>query len=62
MPDERRPVTLSKAHRETSVGRELIDPLTELSADGNVSREEIERLRNWLEIDHGVDFPALPFR
>ena len=35
--------------------------LSELSADGNVSRDEMERLRSWLEIDHGVDFPALPF-
>jgi hypothetical protein len=26
-----------------------------------VSREEMERLRSWLEVDHGVDFPALPF-
>lgn len=61
MTDERRQVTLSKAHRETPAGRELIDLLTELSADGNVSREEMERLRAWLEVDHGVDFPALPF-
>jgi hypothetical protein len=60
MPDDRR-VTLSKAHRETPVGRELIQILTELSADGNVSREEMERLRGWLEVDHGVAFPALPF-
>jgi hypothetical protein len=59
--EERRHVTLSKAHRETVVGRQLIELLTELSADGNVSREEMERLRGWLEIDHGVDFPALPF-
>ena len=61
MTDERRQVTLSKEHRETPAGRELIDLLTELSADGNVSREEMERLRAWLEIDHGVDFPALAF-
>jgi hypothetical protein len=44
MSDERRHVTLSRAHRETVVGRELIDLLTELSADGNVSRDEMERL------------------
>jgi hypothetical protein len=60
--DERRQVvTLSKAHRETSAGQELIKLLTELSADGNVSRDELGRLRSWLEIDRGVDFPALPF-
>ena len=54
-------VTLSKAQRETTVGRELIELLVELSADGTVSREELERLRSWLEVDHAVDFPALPF-
>lgn len=54
MADERRHVTLSKSDRETPVGRELIDLLTELSDDGNVSREEMERLRRWLEVDHGV--------
>lgn len=61
MADERRRVTLSKADRATPVGRELIDLLSELSADGNVSREEMERLRGWLEVDRGVVFPALPF-
>jgi HIRAN domain-containing protein len=58
---ERRQVTLSKPERETPVGRELISLLTELSADGNVSREEMERLRAWLEVDRGIEFPALPF-
>jgi hypothetical protein len=61
MTEERRHVTLSKGHRDTAVGLELVELLTELAADGNVSREEMERLRGWLEIDHGVDFPALPF-
>ena len=58
---ERRMVTLSKSQRETTVGRELIELLVELSADGTVSREELERLRKWLEADHAVDIPALPF-
>jgi hypothetical protein len=58
---ERRQVTLSKAERETPVGRELISLLTGLSADGNVSREEMERLRAWLEVDRGIEFPALSF-
>src|SRR5688572_33472120 len=61
MSVERRQVTLSKSQRETAVGRELIDLLVALSADGTVSREELERLRKWLEIDHAVDFPALAF-
>jgi hypothetical protein len=26
-----------------------------------ISRPEMEQLRAWLEIDHGVDFPSLPF-
>jgi hypothetical protein len=61
MAIERRMVTLSKSQRETTVGLELIELLVELSADGVVSREELERLRKWLEVDHAVDFPALPF-
>jgi hypothetical protein len=56
-----RHVTLSKADRGTPAGRELIALLTELSADGQVTREEMERLRAWLEVDRGVDFPACPF-
>jgi hypothetical protein len=61
MDDERRYVTLSKADRSTPAGRELIELLTELSADGQVTREEMDRLRAWLEVDRGVDFPACAF-
>jgi len=61
MPVERRQVTLSKSQRETTAGRELIDLLVAISADGTLSREELERLRKWLEVDHAVDFPALAF-
>jgi hypothetical protein len=61
MDDEPRRVTLSKAHRSTPAGRELIALLTELSADGQVTREEMDRLRIWLEVDRGVDFPACAF-
>jgi hypothetical protein len=59
--ERRRVVTLSKAQAETAAGRELVDLLTELSADGNVTREEMDRLRAWLEVDRGVDFHALSF-
>ena len=61
VPEERQRVTLTKAHCETPAGHELIELLAELSADGNVTREEMERLCAWLEVDRGVDFPALPF-
>jgi len=54
-------VTLSKAHRNTPEGRALIALLIELSDDGQVTREEMERLRQWLEVDRGVDFPACAF-
>jgi hypothetical protein len=56
-------VTLSKAHRTTPEGRELIALLTELSDDGQVTREEMEQLRQWLEVDRSVDvdFPACAF-
>ena len=60
-PDERRRVTLTKTQCESPVGCDLIALLTELSSDGVVSRDELQRLRAWLEVDRGVDFPALPF-
>jgi hypothetical protein len=61
MADERRRITLTKAQSETPAGRELITLLAELSADGVVTRPEVDRLRTWLEVDRGVDFPALPY-
>jgi hypothetical protein len=61
MNDERRRVTLTKAQCETPAGREFIALLIELSADGIVTRPEMDRLRSWLEVDRGVDFPALAF-
>jgi hypothetical protein len=61
MDVERRHVTLSKADRGTPAGGELIALLAELSADGQVTRDEMEQLRTWLELDRGVDFPACPF-
>jgi hypothetical protein len=61
MSDDRRRVTLTKAQCETTAGRELVALLIELSADGIVTRPEMDRLRSWLEVDRGVDFPALAF-
>jgi hypothetical protein len=61
MNEDQRRVTLTKAQAESPTGQELIALLTWLSADGMVSREEMSQLRSWLEVDHGVDFPALPF-
>lgn len=54
-------VTLSKAHRATPAGQELIALLAGLSEDGQVTRDEVERLRVWLEVDRGVDFPGCAF-
>ena len=61
MADPRPHVTLSKSQRDTPSGRELLELLTAISCDGNISRGEMEQLRAWLEIDRGIDFPALPF-
>ena len=61
MSDGPRRISLSKAQRSTPAGRELIALLTELSADGMVTREEMERLRAWLEVDRSVDFHACSF-
>jgi len=54
-------VTLTKAQRSTPAGEEVVSLLLELSEDGQVTREEMERLRGWLEVDRGVDFPACAF-
>jgi hypothetical protein len=61
MTGDGRRVTLTKAQSDSPAGQELLALLTWLSADGMVSREEMSQLRSWLEVDHGVDFPALPF-
>jgi hypothetical protein len=61
MNEDRRHVTVSKADRGTPTGRELITLLTELSADGQVTRDEMEQLRRWLEVDRGVDCSACAF-
>jgi hypothetical protein len=56
-----RRVTLTKAQRSTPSGVDLVALLTELSDDGVVTRDEIARLRAWLEVDRGLDFAACPF-
>jgi hypothetical protein len=56
-----RRVTLTKAQRATPGGIELITLLTELSDDGQVTRDELTRLRTWLEVDRGLDFVACAF-
>ena len=62
MPEEkRRKVTLTKAERESPPGRELIAMLLDLSDDGQVTREEMNRLREWLEVDRGIDVAACAF-
>jgi hypothetical protein len=61
-PDEvSRRVILSKAQRATPAGGELIALLTDLSSDGVITREEMARLRAWLEVDRAVDFAACGF-
>ena len=45
MSEERRRVTLTKGQCDTAAGSDLVVLLTELSSDGNVSREEMNRLR-----------------
>ena len=61
MTADPRRVTLNKSQRDTSAGRELIRLLVELSEDGQVTRDEMERLRAWLEVDRGIDLPACAF-
>ena len=61
MSQEARRVTLTKAERDSGVGQELIALLLDLSDDGQVTRDEMNRLRHWLEVDRGVEFPACAF-
>jgi hypothetical protein len=49
MTEERRRVTITKAECATPQGHELVQLPTELSSDGNVSRDEMNVLRRWLE-------------
>jgi hypothetical protein len=58
---ELRRLTLTKEQCGTAAGRDLLALLTELSSDGFVSRDELQQLRGWREVDRGLDFPALPF-
>lgn len=61
MRQETRRVTLTKAERDSGVGQKLIGLLLDLSEDGQVTRDEMNRLRHWLELDRGVEFPACAF-
>ena len=54
-------ITLTTAELNTPVGQELSSLLHELSADGMVSREECDRLREWLESHATVDLQCRPF-
>jgi hypothetical protein len=56
-----RRVTLTKAQRSTTAGAELIALLAALSEDGMVTRDEMDRLKAWLEVDRGVEFEACAF-
>ncbi len=60
-PPATRRVTLTKVQRATSAGVELVALLTDLSDDGIVTREEMARLRAWLEVDRDADFAACHF-
>jgi hypothetical protein len=49
MTEGGRRLSLTKSDLATPAGRELLELLTSLSADGSITREELERLRAWLE-------------
>lgn len=61
MSERLRRVTLTKAQRSTPAGAELIALLAELSDDGIVTRDEMTRLKAWLEVDRGIEFEACAF-
>lgn len=50
-------ITLTKAQSATSTGAELLGLLGEIAADGQVSDEEVERLRDWLKEARAASLP-----
>jgi hypothetical protein len=61
MSEDSRRVALTKADRATPTGQELIALLTELTADGQVTLDEVTRLRQWLEVERPVYLSACAF-
>jgi hypothetical protein len=56
-----RRVSLTKAQRETQVGIELLSLCQTVTADGSLSVEEVQTIRDWLSKHTNSDLPAVSF-
>jgi hypothetical protein len=61
MTERGRRLSLTKSDLATAAGRELLELLKGLSADGSITREELERLRAWLEANRQAPIQAREF-
>src|SRR5437868_7027050 len=54
-----RRLSLTKAQRQSAGGAELISLCQVMTADGSLSQEEIQSLRDWLQEHRNDDLPAI---
>ena len=54
-----RRISLTKTQRESAVGAELLSLCQTVTADGSLSDQEVEALREWLRQHRAADLPAI---
>ena len=54
-----RRISLTKTQRESAVGAELLSLCQIVTADGSLSHEEVEALREWLREHRNAELPAI---
>jgi len=56
-----RRVSLTPSQCESGKGQELVALLSEITREGLVSKDGVQRLNTWLDVNSGADFPAVSF-
>ncbi len=59
--ESNRRVSLTKIQRATEIGAELLSLCQTVTADGALSDEEVQSLRDWLRSNSNSDLPAISF-
>lgn len=54
-------VSLTPSQCESDKGRELLSLLSEITRDGLVSKDGVQRLNTWLDVNSGSEIPAINF-